>query len=80
MAKGTWLLKQLEPIEFKAKRCGSPFCSEAFLVCPMAGLLLISLMLTARNTGPNLYLLSLFLSQLVIRSGSVHIEGPPHLD
>jgi hypothetical protein len=43
-------------------------------------LLLISLMLTARNTGPNLYLLSLFLSQLVIRSGSVHIEGPPHLD
>ena len=55
MAKGTWLLKQLELIEFKAKRCGSPFCSEAFLVCPMAGLLLISLMLTARNTGPNLY-------------------------
>ncbi len=80
MAKGTRRLKQLELIEFKAKLCGSPFCSEAFLVCPMAGLQLISSMLNARNTGKNLYLSSLFLSQAVIPSDLVHIEDIPHLD
>ena len=80
MAKGTRRLKQLELIEFKAKLCGSPFCSEAFSVYPMAGLRLISSMLTARNTGKNLYLSSLFLSRVVIPSDLVHIEVLPHLD
>lgn len=46
----------------------------------MAGLQLISLMLNARNTGKNLYLSSLFLSQAVIPSDLVHIEDIPHLD
>ena len=46
----------------------------------MAGLQLISLMLNARNTGKNLYLSSLFLSQAVIPSDLVHIEVLPLLD